>query len=187
MKWSLQELNKFKDICLPIEAELDLKEALQKREKEILDISKISVNGVIRMDAKEYILHYKMQYTITLPSSRSLTPVAIPMSIDVDEIFQTLEDFQMLKEEERLDEILVIEGNTISLDESVADNILLEIPLRVLTPEEEESNELPQGSFWKVLSEEEFEEEAAKESQQSIIDPRLAKLKELLIEESDSQ
>ena len=180
MKWSLQELHKLKDVGLPIDAELDLKNSLQERDKEILDISPIKVKGLISVGGQEYVMHYNMQYTITLPSARSLSPVELPMSIDVDEVFQTMETFEANKNEEGIEEILVIEGNTLSLEESVADNILLEIPLRVLTPEEEASGQLPTGSFWKVVSEEDFEKELQKEDDQSTIDPRLAKLKELL-------
>ncbi|MDR2832250.1 MAG: YceD family protein [Streptococcaceae bacterium] len=185
MKWSLQELNKKKDIGVPIQVELDLKESLLKRDAEILDISKISVTGNISVGRSEYIMSYNMQYTITLPSSRSLTPVELPISLMVDEVFQTKEAFEENKDEEGVDEIIVIEGQTISLDESVEDNILLAIPLKVLTPEEESSTDLPTGTFWKVVSEADYEV-SADEEDDTTIDPRLAKLQELLNNSDES-
>jgi len=179
MKWSLQELKKFKDIGLPIDAQLDLRDSLLQRDKEILDLSIVEVKGQIAMEASEYILSYTMDYTITLPSSRSLAPVELPKSVQVIEVFQTLEDFKNLEDEEKLDEIIVIDGQTISLDESVADNILLNIPLRILTAEEENSTDLPTGSFWQVISEEDFAKASTPEDDdQTNIDPRLAKLKD---------
>ena len=40
---------------------------------------------------------------------------------------------------------------------SVADNILLNIPLKVLTPEEEAGQGFIEGNDWKILSEEEYQ------------------------------
>ena len=48
----------------------------------------------------------------------------------------TPEQFQRRDETIVEEEVLIIEGQTISLDESVADNLLLAIPLQVLTEEE---------------------------------------------------
>ena len=53
--------------------------------------------------------------------------------------------------------ILPIEGGKIDLSESVADNILLNIPLKVLTPEEEDGQGFIEGNDWKILSEEEYQ------------------------------
>jgi len=186
MKWSLQELNKKKDIGVSIDTSLDLREALMARSKEILDLSPVVVKGLMSITAKEYILHYNMRYTITLPSARTLEPVPLTLSIDVDEVFQTPETFALNQKEEGMDEILIVEANTISLDESVADNILLEIPLRVLA-EGEEADELPEGSFWKVISEEEYEKELLEDDDELSIDPRLAELKKLLEQEENNE
>ncbi len=46
--------------------------------------------------------------------------------------------------------------DTIDLNESILDNILLNIPLRVLTPEEESGQISLSGNDWEVLSEEDF-------------------------------
>ena len=51
---------------------------------------------------------------------------------------------------------LILDGDTINLDESILDNILLNIPLRVLTPEEESGQISLSGNDWEVLSEEDF-------------------------------
>ena len=53
----------------------------------------------------------------------------------------------------------------IDLTESVADNILLEIPLQVLTEEEKQTDVLPSGTAWQVLSEETYQQMQAEEEQ----------------------
>ena len=66
---------------------------------------------------------------------------------------------------------IVLDKDIISLDESVTDNILLEIPLQILA-ENEEAEELPSGKFWSVLSEEDYakQQEDKKEEKKSPFD-----------------
>ena len=97
----------------------------------------------------------------------------------------TPEQFQMRTELISDEEVLLVEGQTISLDESVADNILLAIPLQILTKEEAESNQMPAGQDWEVISEDDFLQQ--KETAAPKIDPRLAKLSELLDTTDDDQ
>ncbi|BDP70475.1 hypothetical protein EfmAA94_16480 [Enterococcus faecium] len=95
---------------------------------------------------------------MTVPSTRSLEPVELPMDFSVDEVFMTEEQFQSRDEQMSADEILLIEGPLLNLAESIEDNILLAIPMRVLTKEEEAATELPKGNDWEVMIfyEEEF-------------------------------
>lgn len=51
--------------------------------------------------------------------------------------------------------IIILDKDLISLDESITDNLLLEIPLQIFA-EDEEAEELPAGKFWSVLSEEDY-------------------------------
>ena len=76
-----------------------------------------------------------------------MEPVEIQESYPVTEVFA--EDVQSEADIEALEEdlILPIEGGKIDLSESVADNILLNIPLKVLTPEEEAGQGFIEG--WK--------------------------------------
>lgn len=50
-----------------------------------------------------------MQTTLTVPSTRSLEPVELPMDFSVDEVFMTEEQFQSRDEQMSADEILLIE------------------------------------------------------------------------------
>lgn len=183
MKWSLLELKKYQETPLMFEETLDLKSQLIKRDGQIIDLSPVKVKGLMSVDKQGYLLHYQVETTMTLPSTRSLTPVAIPFDFSVDEHFMTPEQFQRRDEMIVEEEVLIVEGQTISLDESVADNLLLAIPLQVLTEEEKQGSAMPSGNDWAVLSEEDFANQ--KEAQAQQVDPRLAKLSELFNESDD--
>lgn len=136
---------------------LDLLKDLQKRNPEILDLKNVTATGRVAYDTGLYVLDYQLSYTIVLASSRSMEPVELQESYPVTEVFA--EDVQSDADIEALEEdlILPIEGGKIDLSESVADNILLNIPLKVLTPEEEDGQGFIEGNDWKILSEEEYQ------------------------------
>ena len=142
---------------LAFDQELDLLKELQKRNPEILDLKNVTATGRVAYDTGLFILDYQLSYTIVLASSRSMEPVELQESYPVTEVFA--EDGQSDADIEAREEdlILPIEGGKIDLSESVADNILLNIPLKVLTPEEEAGEGFIEGNDWKILSEEEYQ------------------------------
>ena len=167
MKWSILEVSKKKRI--KFEEELDLTQELKQRSEEILDAKPVKVQGQIAYDDGIYYLDYTLEVDLTLPSSRSLKPVEYLMAIAVNEAFTT--DEFLKKNEDLLDSdiIFTLEADWISLSESVADNILLEIPLQILAEDEKAgATSLPSGKNWSVLSEADYqkqkEEEADKEN-----------------------
>ncbi|OJG67340.1 hypothetical protein RV09_GL002556 [Enterococcus moraviensis] len=184
MKWSLLELNKYKDKPCDFSETLDLKASLMKRDNLILDVSPVKATGILTVGKEEYLLHYRIDVIVTVPSSRSLTPVPLTLAIDVDEVFMTPEQYQQRDERLADEEIILLEKPTIDLDESVEDNILLSIPIQVLSEDEQTSQEMPKGDDWEVLSEEDYLMKRQEEAQQTT-DPRLAKLSELFSETSD--
>ena len=146
---------------LAFNQELDLLKDLQKRNPEILDLKNVTATGGVAYDTGLYVLDYQLTYTIVLASSRSMEPVEIQESYPVTEVFA--EDVQSEADIEALEEdlILPIEGGKIDLSESVADNILLNIPLKVLTPDEESGHGFIEGNDWKIMTEEEYQEAQA--------------------------
>ncbi|MDQ7189403.1 DUF177 domain-containing protein [Lactococcus lactis] len=153
MKWSLNELTKKKQISF--NEELNLRDELLKRSQEILDCQPIEVKGEIAYDDDLFYLDYQIKTVLTLPSSRSLKPVEYPIDLFVNEIFATEESLRGNQELLDNDLIIVLDKDLISLDESITDNLLLEIPLQIFA-EDEEAEELPAGKFWSVLSEEDY-------------------------------
>ena len=146
---------------LAFDQELDLLKELQKRNPEILDLKDVKATGRVTYDTGLYVLDYQLTYTIDLASSRSMEPVELQESYPVTEVFA--EDAQSEADIEALEEdlILPIEGGKIDLSESVVDNILLNIPLKVLTPEEESGHGFIEGNDWKIMTEEEYQEAQA--------------------------
>ncbi|MBL3716925.1 DUF177 domain-containing protein [Lactococcus garvieae] len=172
MKWSILEVSKKKTI--EFEEELDLTAELKQRSEEILDAKPVKIQGQISYDTGIYYLDYTLKAELVLPSSRSLKPVDYLMELSVSEAFTT-EAF--LKENKDLlddDMIFTLDEDWISLSESVADNILLEIPLQILSEDEREDGKLPSGKNWTVLSEADYqkqkEEEADKENKSPFAD-----------------
>ncbi|MBO0481829.1 YceD family protein [Candidatus Enterococcus courvalinii] len=184
MKWSLLELRKYQETPLVFHETLDLKSSLMKRDNLILDVAPVAVEGFVSVDKKGYIVHYTVQTTLTVPSTRSLEPVELVMDFPVDELFMTVEQYQSRDDQLSADEILLIEGTQLDLTESIEDNILLAIPMRVLTEAEEtEEANLPKGMDWEVISEAEHERRKVEEAETKV-DPRLAKLSEFFDDES---
>ena len=66
---------------------LNIKETLMQRSSEVLDVKEVLVNGLVTYDDGLYLLNYRLDYTITLPSSRSMKPVDVHQIEDVTEVF----------------------------------------------------------------------------------------------------
>lgn len=152
---------------IAFEQTLELSEELKNRDPGILDLSPVTVVGKVRFEGGLFFLSYQMTYDLTLASSRSMQPVLLSESYPVQEIFVANE--HELKEQDRIeaDLVLIAEDGLIDLSESVADNILLRIPLKVLTPEEALTEEMPSGEHWSVMSEEEYAEAAQKKKEEN--------------------
>ncbi|MDR0614658.1 MAG: YceD family protein [Lactobacillales bacterium] len=156
MQWFVLELEKYFDDSLAFVENLDVKTDLMARNKDILDVSLAKVDGNLYVNKSKYILHYQAYVTLTLPSTRSLKPVSLPMKFSVDETFMTQEQFDKRDELIKEDEVLIIEEQIIDLDDSVKDNILLSIPLKVLSEEEKNDDDYLQGKTWQVISESQY-------------------------------
>jgi uncharacterized protein len=122
---------------------------------------------------------------VVVPSSRSLEPATWHADVVVDEVFMTQEQFEERDDKYDEEEIIVLEKDLIDLNESVAENLVLNIPMRILTEEEENSDELPSGNNWEVISEEEYENRSRVDEETETIDPRFAALKNLSLSDEE--
>ena len=127
---------------------------------DIRDISKVSVNGNITNDGYMLSLRLNIKCVLTLICSISLKDVKYDVDIDIEEEIS-----------EENDENMKILNNSIDLLPIIWQNILMEIPIKVVSPDIEEKNIY--GDGWKFITDEEEEKE---------IDPRLSKLKDYLDE-----
>lgn len=183
MKWSLNELQKYRVEPLNFSETVDLKKSLMKRNKEILDVSPIVLEGILMVQKNEILLHMVVSLNVTLPSARSLEPVLLPLSLEVDEIYvpENVANREIVEEEGT---VIQLENDCVDLSEAIEDAVLLNIPIQVFTEEEEEENKMPSGDDWAVISEEDFILEKA-EQKANTVDPRFAGLKDLFKNESD--
>ena len=75
---------------------------------------------------------------------------------EVSEIFIDAADIHVKEDLVRENLVLVLEEDYIDLEESAIDNILLTIPMQVLSEEEQNSDTMPSGNSWSVLTEEQY-------------------------------
>lgn len=155
MMFMISEIKKHAE-GIQFNVSLDIKDRLMKRCKDVLDIKDVVAKGVVSYDDGLYLLNYTLNYAITLPSSRSMLPVELHQQESVSELFVEAIDIPSKEDLVRDNLVLILESETIDLEESVIDNILLTIPMQVLTQEEQISNTMPSGEHWAVLTEEQY-------------------------------
>ena len=130
---------------------------------EIKDISKVKVIGTISENGESYDLDLHIKCNLTLICSVSLKDVDYPIDIKTNEIIS--------QTGENLEDFCKIINNSIDLVPIIWQNILVEVPIRIVSPDIEEENIY--GDGWKFITKEEENKE---------IDPRLEKLKDFLSE-----
>ena len=146
---------------IPIDAELEIpKDYLNN---DIRDISKVKVLGEITDEGESFDVSLNIKCDLTLICSISLKDVKYPVDINIDEIIG--------ENGENLEEFDKIINNSIDLLPIIWQNILLEVPIKVVSPDVKEENIY--GDGWKFITKEEENKE---------IDPRLSKLKDFLSE-----
>lgn len=132
-------------------------------ETDIKNISDVKVKGkVIDHGEDEYEILLNVKCDLTLTCSISLEDVIEKVDIDINEYISSID--------ENIEENNKIINNTIDLIPIIWQNILLEVPLKVIGPNVDRSN--LHGNGWKLITdEEELKEE---------INPRLEKLKDFI-------
>ena len=175
MKWSLNELKQTADEPLMFEETLDLKDNLMSRRKDLLDVAPVYVKGVISLDSLGLCAYVKVKAMLKLPSSRSLEPADLSLDFDFTEHYVSQHEHDLSRFEDT-DVVIVMQNDILDLDSAVGDNILLQIPMQVLTEAERNSEvQLPQGEQWTVMSESQL---STSRKDEDGVDPRLAKLKD---------
>lgn len=130
------------------------------KKADMLDLKDVKVTGQIsKNNLDSYNVYLKVSGEMILTCAITLKPVNYPFNIEIDEIFSE-DASEMSKKIKKFE-------NTIDILPIVWENILMEIPMRVVSPDA--SLEKVEGNGWKLVTEDsEFE------------NPELAKLKDLL-------
>ena len=138
---------------------IDLNYSFTKEQLEntsILELNDVKIKGEITNGIEDYHIKLSIKGTMILPCSISLKPTKYPFSIEIDD---DLSEF--------LEENLENNQNTIDIFPIIWENILMEIPLKVVN--EDLSDVKKEGEGWKFITDKEER-----------INPELEKLKDLL-------
>ena len=130
---------------------------------DVISLNDVKVVGEITKDAiDEIYLDINVSGTLVLPCAITLKPVNYPFDIKIEGNIDELagENEKNVKKDE----------NTLDILPIIWENILMEIPMRVVSKGAEEELSNLEGNGWKVITEEDDGE----------INPELAKLKDLL-------
>lgn len=161
MNIDLTKLNSHLVSQVEINQVLDVPEELLK-ESELLDLKDTKVSGMIYFDASDsYALKLKITGVMVLPCAITLKPVDVPFSVSIDDSLENIYE-EMGKKLKNIE-------NSIDILPIIWENILIEIPMRVVSEGAEDLS--LHGDGWKLITEEKPKQEH---------NPELEKLKELL-------
>lgn len=134
----------------------------QLRNSGILDLKDTKVIGSISREGNNHYLECSINGIMVVPCSLTLKPVDYLFDIKVEGILEDLF--------EEIGEIIKNNQNTIDILPIIWENILMEIPMKVVSDQTDDVK--ASGNGWRLITE---EEENIKE-----INPELEKLKDLL-------
>lgn len=113
---------------------------------EIIKISPVKIKGSITKDSINQIyLNFEAKSDMYLPCSITLEPVKIPINLEFNEIIDEKDENNLKKDE-----------NTLELKEYLWENIVVEIPLRVVSKHAYDKEY--KGNGWKLITEEDKHE-----------------------------
>lgn len=169
MKWTVIQLQKYRDNELKIDEIIDVTKELQLRDPEIRSMSPVHVTGTANVDSQKVTFHLRLSGTMILPCSRTLADVEYPIDVHSIETF-------LLKsyEHEEEDEMYKPENGIINLVPVIEELLLLEIPMQVFCENAQTEEAFLAGKGWEVMTEEQLKLEREKR-----VDPRLAGLADL--------
>lgn len=141
---------------------------LEQMNNDIRRIDPVHVFGKCILQGEQLIFSFKIIGEMILPCARTLVDVPYPFAITADEVF-SLSDYY--GEEEAENEIHPIDGEVLDFMPYIKENILLEVPFRVFSDDEEAIKNAPvSGEGWDFISD---------ENKEQSVDPRLKKLESL--------
>lgn len=179
MKWSIKQIQELNGLSLKFSEQVTVKSILIERDSEIIDVSDVSIDGELLYDNHSIIANFNMHVELVLPSSRTLNPTPVVLNILVNERY--VEEGYMSQYAEHLkDEVINPLSETyIDLTESIVDNILLNLPIQVLSDTEQNDDEAIVGDGWILYTEDTYNKQKQKEKE-TFENPQFASLKTLL-------
>lgn len=179
----ITQLQKAGHKMIVLQGEADLETSLQERFATILKATKVKIDGKLWREGAGWQTDLQVETTLRVPSTRSLTPVKLPLQLTISERYVLAEDDDFNEEETEAEQdpdtpaVIAITDDQIDLQKAIEDHLSLAIPTQVLTPEEKQADKMPTGEGWQVMSETDYE---SQKQAKPAANPELAKLKTLL-------
>lgn len=150
------DLTKFTDHNNQIDIDVEFKVSDEIiKEAGLLYLKDVHVSGSIIKHTFDYKISFQVSGVYGLPCSITLEPVEVPFIIEVDKYLDEIQ--------EEIDKNLKINENTLDIFPIIWENVLVEIPMKVTSPN------ATLDKNWEYKPNEDMEE-----------NPELAKLRELL-------
>lgn len=181
MKFTLGEIRKnaFND-SFSFEGEIDVSDLVDLH-NDIRKITPVRVQGNYALDGEEIIFTLNISGEMILPCARTLVDVPYTFDINEVEVFTTS---LYIDEDEEENEIHPVEGEVIDLGSYIKENIMLAVPYRVFSDDEEAVKNAPfEGEGWTYT----LEEDKNDAEQEDVVDPRLQKLQQLLNDKEEEK
>ncbi len=167
MKWSIIQLQKYRDRGLEIDEKVDLSE-LAELDNDIRRISPVHVKGRAEIRHDQIVFNVRATGEMIVPCSRTLVDVPYLFDIPLTERF-------LLKPEEEgnygAEDVHLPEGNVIDFRPILKEAIILEVPMQIFS-EEADKHVVQSGKDWAFYE----DEEELPETEKPAVDPRLAGL-----------
>ncbi|TMN23480.1 YceD family protein [Lentibacillus cibarius] len=168
MKIPIAHIKKNADnVPFKFDEQVDVSE-LETMNNDIREINSVHVYGTADDQGNDIIFSFSIDGEMVLPCARTLADVPYPFAINALEIFS--ESPYDIDDEDN--DIHPIEGEVLDLTPLIKENILLEVPYRVFSDDEEVISQASfEGEGWEFISEGKREKKT---------DPRMKKLESLL-------
>ena len=173
LNYSFSKIKNDRNPLVEVDEDVELSPEFFERSKELLnDAKNVHVKGQFFYDEPFVTGNFTVTADVVAPSTRSLTPVPMHQEFNFTENYSEVKPTQEQLEDEET--IIQVKDDQIDLQTAIEDNLLLSLPSVVLTKEEEEKDIYPEGQGWKVISEQDHENEAKEK-----VNPAFASLKHL--------
>lgn len=184
MKFALSQIRKNAyDEPFEFSGDVDVSE-LESLNNDIRKTSPANVVGNCVIEGDEFIFTLMIHGELILPCARTLVDVNYEYSIHTIEVFSASPHYG--KEEEEND-IHPIESEIIDLTELIKENIILNLPYRVYSPNKEDlADAVTDGKGWNLATEDEWNTKEEVTEEEAPIDPRLKKLQSLLDDDDNN-
>ena len=177
LEYSFSQIKNDRNPLVEVDEDVELSPEFFERSKDLLiDAKDIHVKGQFFYDEPFVTGNFTVTADVVVPSTRSLKPVSLHQEFNFTENYSEVKPTQEQLEDEET--IIQVKNDRIDLQKAIEDNLLLSLPSVVLTKEEDEKNIYPEGQGWKVISEQEHENEVKEK-----VNPAFASLKHMFDED----